>query len=410
MAEGARVLVAGAGPAGLVTALCLARRGVPVTIVESGPDLAEDLRAATFHPPTLEMLDEVGITDQLHAMGLVARTWQFRDRQAGVVAEFDLDLLRNDTRYPYRLHCEQFKMARAVYEQLVAMPHAEVKFSARVVGVAQDGDRVTVTVETPEGRRAETGAWLVGADGGRSAVRKAVGIGFEGFTWPEAFMVVSTPYDLGRHGFAHAAYISAPELWCAVFKVPGEDRRGLWRSASPTDPELPDEVALADGRVQARLDWLLPGRDPWEIVHRRTYRVHQRVATTLRNRRVLLVGDAAHVNNPLGGMGLNSGVHDGVTLAERLARVWCGEAGDEVLDTWAAQRRAINIEYVQAITIQNKRTLEERDPEVRRQRHDELRQTAGDPERARAYLLRTSMLASLRRHGPLTSRRSEALP
>jgi 3-(3-hydroxy-phenyl)propionate hydroxylase len=399
MADDARVLVAGAGPAGLVTALCLARRGVPVTVLEAEPDLAEDLRAGTFHPPTLEMLDDLGVTADLQALGLIARTWQFRDREAGVVAEFDLDVLRADTPYPYRLHCEQFKMARVVYERLVALPHARVAFDARVTDVAQSADHVHVTVETPDGPRVERGAWLVGADGGRSVVRKAAGIEFEGFTWPEAFMVVSTPYDLGRHGFAHAAYVSDPERWCAVFKVPGDGGTGLWRAASPTDAALPDEVALADARVQERLDWVLPGQGPYAIVHRRSYRVHQRVAATLRAGRVLLVGDAAHVNNPLGGMGLNSGVHDGVTLAETLARVWRGEGDAARLDAWAAERRAINIEYVQSITIQNKRTIEERDPAVRRERHAEMRRIAEDPARARAYLLRTSMLASLRGAG-----------
>ena len=399
MDDAARVLVAGAGPVGLVTALCLARRDVPVTVLEAEPDLTEDLRAGTFHPPTLEMLDDFGLTKKLHEMGIVVPRWQFRDSKAGVVAEFDLGVLKHDTPYPYRLHCEQHKLARVAYEMLRALPHAEVRFATRVTEVTRGANGVTATVETPEGRGFETGAYLVGADGGRSAVRKAAGIEFEGFTWPEAFRVVSTPYDLGPHGFAGAAYVSDPVEWCAVFKVPGERPPGLWRMASPVDPDLSDDDVLADAAVQSSLRRLLPWRGPYEIVHRGTYRVHQRVAASFRRGRVLLAGDAAHINNPLGGMGLNSGIHDAVSLAAELARVWRREADDRVLDGWDDQRRAINVEYVQAMTIQNKRTIEERDGEVRRQRHEEMRRTAENPELARAYLLKTSMLASLRKAG-----------
>jgi 3-(3-hydroxy-phenyl)propionate hydroxylase len=398
VADGSRVLIAGAGPVGLITALCLARRNVPVTVLEAEPDLTIDLRAATFHPPTLEMLEGLGLTGALHEMGLVVPTWQFRDRDTGVVAEFDLGLLKADTRYPYRLHCEQHKLARVTYEMLGAFPHAEVRFRRRVTDVTQEADHVTAMVETPDGPALETGAYLIGADGGRSAVRKAVGIEFEGFTWPEAFLVVSTTYDLGPHGFSYAAYVSDPLVWCALFKVPAAGPPGMWRIASPTDPDLSDSVVHADAFVQPRLARLLPGTGPYEIVHRGTYRVHQRVAVTLRRGRVLLAGDAAHVNNPLGGMGLNSGIHDGVILADTLARVWRGETDVRALDRYDHERRAINVEYVQAITIQNKRALEERDPEVRRRRHEEMRRTAEDAALARAYLLKTSMLASVR-HG-----------
>lgn len=396
MAHTARVLVAGAGPVGLITALSLARRDVPVTVLEAEPDLTEDLRAGTFHPPTVELLDDLGIAKTLHAMGIVVPAWQFRDREEGVVAEFDLGVLRHDTPYPYRLHCEQHKLARVVYEMLRALPHVDVRFAARVTGVSQSADAVTVSVDTADGPGSETGAYLVGADGGRSIVRKAADIEFEGFTWPEAFAVVSTPYDLAPHGFSYAAYVSDPVEWCAVFKVPGPRPPGLWRVASPYNPDLSDDEALADTAVQPRLRRLLPGRGPYEIVHRGTYRVHQRVAASFRQGRVFLAGDAAHINNPLGGMGLNSGIHDAARLAAELARVWRGEADDRELDRYDRERRAINIEYVQAITIQNKRIIEERDPEVRRRRHDEMRRTAGDPALARAYLMKTSMLASAR--------------
>src|SRR5215831_4053551 len=345
MAEGSPVLIAGAGPVGLITALCLARRDVPVIVLEAEPDLTIDLRAATFHPPTLEMLEELGLTPALHEMGLVVPTWQFRDRETGVVAEFDLGLLEDDTRYPYRLHCEQYKLARVTYEMLRAVPHAEVRFGHRVTDVTQDGDHVTAVVDTPHGPAQATGAYLVGADGGRSIVRKASGIEFEGFTWPEAFLVVSTTYDLGPHGFSYAAYVSDPVVWCALFKVPAGGPPGMWRIASPTNPDVSDDEVHADGFVQSRLARLLPGTGPYEIVHRGTYRVHQRVAVHLRRGRVLLAGDAAHVNNPLGGMGLNSGIHDAVILAETLAGVWRGETDEASLDRYDHERRAINVEY-----------------------------------------------------------------
>src|SRR5262245_32576210 len=352
MADGSRVLIAGAGPVGLITALSLARRGVPVTVLEAEPDLTIDLRAATFHPPTLEMLEKLDLTRALHEMGLVVPTWQVRDRETGVVAEFDLGLLENDTRYPYRLHCEQHKLARVTYEMLRVLPQVEIRFRCRVTDVAQTPNYVTATVETPDGTGQERGAYVIGADGGRSAVRKAAGIEFEGFTWPEAFLVVTTTYDLGAHGFSYAAYVSDPLVWCALFKVPAAGPPGMWRIASPTDPDLPDTTVHADAFVQQRLAYLLGAR-PYEIVHRGTYRVHQRVAVSLRRGRVLLAGDAAHVNNPLGGMGLNSGIHDGMILAETLASVWHGREDEGALDRYDRERRAINVEDQQAITVPN---------------------------------------------------------
>src|SRR5262249_43091509 len=154
---GAPVLVVGAGPVGLITALALARRDVPVIVLEAEGDLTIDLRAATFHPPTLEMLEALGLTRALHEMGLVVPTWQFRDRETGVVAEFDLALLKSDTPYPYRLHCEQHKLARVAYTMLRAFPHAEVRFESRVTDVTQDANSVTASVATADGAARETG-------------------------------------------------------------------------------------------------------------------------------------------------------------------------------------------------------------------------------------------------------------
>ncbi len=206
-------------------------------------------------------------------------------------------------------------------------------------------------------------------------------------------MVVSTPYDFGQHGFALNCYIADPVEWGALFKVPDEGPPGLWRLAYPVNPEESEDVLLSPERVEDALQRLVPKSSPYEIRYKSTYRVHQRVASSFRSGRVLLAGDAAHLNNPLGGFGLNSGIHDAVNLCDKLCRHWRGEGGEDLLDLYSRQRRAATIEQVQAMSIRNKKTMEERDPAVQRARLEELVAVANDPAKAREHLLNTSMIS-----------------
>jgi 3-(3-hydroxy-phenyl)propionate hydroxylase len=387
------VVIAGAGPTGLMCALALARQGVPVVVCEAEPTLTHDLRAGTFHPPTLEMMAPYGITARMHEHGLQVRRWQIRERRGSLVAEFDLGLLADVTPYPYRLHLEQHRLTPLQLDALRREPSAEVRFGGAVTGLVQKGHSVLVSLESGE----LEASWLIGADGGRSTVRKLLPVEFEGFTWPEQFLVVSTPYDFGRHGFTMNAYVADPTEWAAVFKMPDGGPPGLWRLAFPCEPGLPDDALLDSATVQARMQAFLPQDRDYEIRYQSIYRVHQRVASDWRHGRVLLAGDAAHLNNPLGGFGLNSGIHDAVNLADKLGRVWRGEGGEELLDRYVQQRRAATIEHVQAMSIRNKRLLEERDPKVQRAHMEELVAIANDPQRARAHLLESSMIAGLRK-------------
>ncbi len=391
------MVIAGAGPTGLMCALALARRGVPVVVCEAEPNLTHDLRAGSFHPPTQEMMAPYGITERMHQHGLQVRRWQIRSRRGGLVAEFDLGLLADATPYPYRLHLEQHRLTPIQLDVLRKEASAEVHFRHRITGYEQKHASVLVHFESEGIPGKLEASWLIGADGGRSTIRKLLGVEFEGFTWPEQFLVVSTPYDLAQHGFTMNAYVADPTEWAAVFKMPDAGPPGLWRLAFPCDPGLPDDTLLDLPSVQQRLKGLVDAAQDFEIRYQSIYRVHQRVATEWRRGRVLLAGDAAHLNNPLGGFGLNSGIHDAVNLADKLARVWRGEADASALELYVRQRRAATVDHVQAMSIRNKRLLEERDPGVHRARMQEMVATANDPLRAREYLLESSMIAGLRK-------------
>jgi 3-(3-hydroxy-phenyl)propionate hydroxylase len=393
------VLVAGGGPVGSLSAYLLARTGIPVTLIEREAGVVLDYRASTIHPPTLDLLEECGAAQMLVDRGLIAPLWQFRDREIGKVAEFDLSLLKNDTRHPYRLQCEQFKLVEWLYGKLRAIPGVETLFEHELTGVALRDDGVEATVESKDGTKQVSGKYLIGCDGGRSTVRKALDIAFNGYTHPEHFLVSGTTFDFksAMADICSVNYTADPVEWYLLLEIPD-----MWRIIMPVPVTVEATDAVTDHYIQGALQNLLPRSEPYEIVVRAIYRVSQRVAARYRKGRAFIAGDAAHINNPLGGMGLNGGIHDALSLTARLIEVWHGRASDSALDGYEPQRRPEAVNAINAITERNKKLMEERDPEVRRRNLDEWRRIAADRDRAYQYLLNTSMIASLRRSGMLT--------
>lgn len=388
-----RVLVAGAGPVGLVAAAGLAEAGIPVTIVEAERDLPDGLRASTFHPPTLDMLKRFGVVEDLIAQGLICRTWQFRDRRQGAIATFDMSLLKDDTNHPYRLQCEQWRLTRLLRDRLAENPDVTFRYDARAAGVRQDDERVYLTVVNEAGEEEVLeGRFLIGADGARSAVRKSVGIGFEGMTIPELYLTLSTPFPFHEAipDLANIAYISDPEEWLVLLRT-----RSLWRVLLPTDASEPEDYMLSDARIEERMQQVHPNAGRYQIVHRTAYRVHERVAETFVMGRVFLAGDAAHINNPLGGMGMNGGIHDAINLAEKLVAVWRG-ADLSLMQRYSRQRQKVARDVVQQQALRNRQLLNQRDPKVRAAYLDQMRAIVEDPAKHREHLLRTSMIQSLR--------------
>ena len=392
-----QVIVAGAGPVGLLTALALAKQGVPVLVLEAEPALTLDLRAGTYHPPSLELMAPYGITDEMHKTAIKVQRWQIRDRRQGVIVEWDLGDIADLTPYPYRLHLEQHRLTPIILSKLRAYSHAEVRFSHKVVDATQTDDGVMVNAETPGGTEIFQGEWLVGADGGRSTVRRCTDVGFDGFTWDERFVVASTTYDYAPHGFALNAYLADPEEWAAIFKMPDEGPPGIWRVIFPVPTEEEEAVTLSEEMVERRMQRFLTRKERYQIKYKSIYRVHQRVAKEFRLGRILLAGDAAHLNNPMGAFGLNGGIHDSFNLTEKLGKVCRGEADPSLLDVYVRQRRTVNLEYVQEHSIRNLRRLNEKSEEKRRQNFEELRRQAASLEGRREFLQVSSMIASVRR-------------
>jgi 3-(3-hydroxy-phenyl)propionate hydroxylase len=388
------VLIAGAGPVGLVSALTLATAGISVTVFERHTKSQEDLRASTFHPPTLDMLARFGLTDELVSQGLVARYTQQRDRQEGLIAEFDMSLLEGETQHPFRLQCEQWKLNTLLLDRLALLPHAKIILGAELKSVVQDANSVTANVNIEGEIKVFKGDYLIGADGASSAVRQSLGIEFEGFTYPERFLSVSTDFEYADHlpKLSYVNYVSDPEEWCVLLRVPT-----LWRVLFPTRLEETDEEVMTDASIQTRLQNLLPKDTPNNTVHRTLYKVHQRVAKEFRRGRVVLAGDAAHINNPIGGMGMNGGVQDAFNLSDKLVDILISGASPDLLDRYERQRRSVAIEYINANTARNKKNIEERDPEARRKTQNELRAIAASPAASKDYLRKTSMIDALER-------------
>jgi 3-(3-hydroxy-phenyl)propionate hydroxylase len=399
MTKSDRVVVIGAGPVGLCLSLALAQDEIPVTLIETlGDDnfLEQVPRAGTNHPATLEMFERIGLYEKIEPRGIIAPVFHYWDRHENkLIAAFDHIHLKDDTRFPYVLQCERIKIVEEALKMAKAHPLIDLRLRTTFNAFEQNADRVIARVTNPAGEEdVIEGHYIVSGEGARSIVRKDLGIEFEGFTYPDRTLNIEVAYDFRQHGYAERNYISDPDEWSNLFHWKGPPDR--WRVHFPTAAEDDPEALQRPEALQARLQGFLPKPGGYDIVGSNLYTVHQRVATKFRVGRAILAGDSAHVNSPIGAMGMNSGIHDAINLADKLIKILRREVGDEVLDRYERQRRHVALQHTQAETMRNKRVLAEKDPAVRSKNHEQLRRTAEDPKLARAFLLRTSLIESLR--------------
>ncbi len=393
---GDRIIIAGAGPVGLIVGLMLARAGLKVTMFDKGDIMHQEPRAATIHPATLDLLDDLRVYERIEPLGIVCPIVNYYD-QSELLASFDHSLLAGETRHPWVLQCEQDKLSRVLYAMVRELPNIEVYTETEVIDCSQNGDTVDVSVRNKDGLEERfIGDYLVACDGARSTVRKRVGIAFEGFTYPERFMIIGTSYDFAQAGYAYRNYISDPVEWYNLFKISWKGPPGIYRLVVPAEIESNESEAQLIEICQRKLQRFYPRSEQYDIAFYDSYVVSQRVAATFRHGRILLAGDSAHLNSPIGAMGMNSGIHDAVNLSTNLLRAVQGGKDDSALDRYVRQRRHVAVEHVQTATIANKKNMEQRDAQTRQVYRDSMRRQAEDPTLAKKFLMRTSLIESLR--------------
>jgi 3-(3-hydroxy-phenyl)propionate hydroxylase len=394
------VLVAGLGPVGATAALSLARQGIAVAAIEPLTNSATDLRASTYHAPTIEILHDLGASDVLFSNGLKAPVYQYRDRSTGEVFSFDMTEIADHTRFPYRIQCEQHRVTADIVKQLKLQPSATVMQGQRVLFVEQDADGVTAYVENANTVERWRARYLIAADGASSVVRKVLGLQFPGFTYDQKFVCLSTEYPIEEafDKLSLVNYISDPDEWMVVLKVPG-----LWRILVPAPQDLSDEQLVSDEYKNGVFKRML-GRDcDVTTRHRTIYRAHQRVCERFAVDRILLVGDSAHLNSPMGGFGMNSGIHDAINASEKLVQVLRhGANGPQQVALYERQRQTITRDFVQAQTIENTRLMRDGWANASAERSEALTKLLNDPVARRAYLLKQAMFTSLEQAAAIT--------
>ena len=393
------VLICGAGPVGLVAGLRLALAGIETLVIDKENQVSQDFRASTFHPPTLDMLDELGLTQDLLSEGLISPTWQIRQHESHDKALFDLSVLKDDTRYPFRLQCEQRVLTRRADAKAQNTPNLQVRYGCELTHLVQDQSGVTASLSTTNGPEQIHARYLIAADGARSVCRKLTGMTFTGETYPETTILATTTFKFEGvlPELSNVNYVWCKEGTFSLLRLPS-----IWRCSLYSDPDETVEQALEPAAIERKLQRIVPRSEPYNIVEIRPYRIHRRLIDNYRAGSVVFAGDSAHLTSPSGGMGMNGGIHDAVNLTDKLIAILRQGASEDLLDQYTRQRRPVAEEEILAQSHINRMRMQRRDAVWRAEEMSRLQALIASPEQHREHLLKSSMISGLARAAAVT--------
>jgi 3-(3-hydroxy-phenyl)propionate hydroxylase len=391
------VAIVGAGPSGLTLAWWLVNQGVTVSVLEREAAIPKDMRASTFHPATLDLLDESGLASELIQRGTVVPSWQYLIHETGERAVFDMACLDDVTAHPYRLQCEQFQLTELLAARLDEHPLCTLYFSNSFQDAVTEDERVQFHFEHADGPKQGACDWLIAADGASSQVRKSLDLNFDGKVFPKTSitLVMEHPFEEDIPNLLGVNYVWLPDRHYSLMRL-----RDTWRFTYSPEPGQKTETALSDPVARAHIARVSPRAADTAIRSRNLYTLHQRCLEQFCHGRILFVGDAAHLNSPAGGMGMNSGIHDARSLADHLVPVLQGEDVG-LLERYDRRRRTIALEEVQRLSAQNYARHRETDQAKRRLIWEDLQEIVSDPARHRSYLLDAAMIRSREREATI---------
>ncbi len=383
------VIIVGAGPVGLAAAIGLVNKGVSVKVIEAETQFAEQPKASTIHPPTLEVFDEWGIIDKVRNLSLEVDSLQYWDRSTSeLIVEFKLDVLKGETNYPFRFQIEQYRLMKIFYEYLTNTDKAKIYFNSKLVDLKVPEDSVVLYIETPKGVEELSCKFLIGADGASSIVRQKMDIPFEKGSNSQNHLLICTTNDFSSYysGISSVSYFYDPKEWIASIRNPD-----FWKFSLPLGLNVNRED-LDDEFIQNKIREFTKTKESFNVYHWAPHRVHQRVAKYFIDGRVAIIGDAAHLNTTLGGMGMNSGIHDAYFLIKDLVKVINGEGDLDILEEFDTKRQLITREIIQKHTIKNEKEANQIGDYEKQK--ENLRKTLASNELTKSYLMRTSMIES----------------